>query len=242
MKIQILTHVAAVIVGFVGGLWYHKYLKTQEAVVAKAPDELTRRVPVQTSSKYTDANLVNSAVGMSNYEFAERLTFVYAAATTPERQVTKDGLIATCNGPQALAFYEYYKKVNGMNLDGDGKELRAFLTTVGQRLGSEISETFRVRFPKGTWDMDSLVHGWAKGQPAAAIAWVQGLPQDSPMRLRLLQGVLWGVAETNPAEAIKLFHELPEKDKNSKEAVYGVGNSLVRSFGLDALNSVPHRH
>jgi hypothetical protein len=169
-------------------------------------------------------------------EFAVHMADAWLAVGDPRAHLRRSLCLMNCDTERAVAFYQEYKSRKGLTLKEDASDLRELITMIGRKDGRSFLEQMLQLSPSGSAELDSLIHGWASVDPQASVAWLNDLPEGSPIYSQMLKGLLWGIAENSPSTAAKVFQELAPADRN--DATVHVSDSTVFYHGLTGLNSL----
>jgi hypothetical protein len=168
---------------------------------------------------------------LSVKEFGTHMADVWLDYGHPDNHIRRALCLDACDGERATAFYREFKRRKGMTFKEDSLQLREFFTIVGKHDGSGFMKQILEASPQGVAELGSLTHGWAAANPQEAVAWLNSLPEGTTYYKQALDGAMWGIAETSPATALKVYLELDPADRNTGTA-HNIANSTVMNHGV----------
>ncbi len=172
---------------------------------------------------------------MSPEEYGVRYAELMQKQDTPtllrERAAMLDGI----NAARAAAAYTRFKKQRGLRDSDNSNEIRHLLTAAGARDGRQALEAIRQAAP-AFHELDSLIHGWASKSPGDAVNWFNALSAESPEERDALSGLMWGLAENNPATARMVFHSLSPDDQLA--SAEGTARALYSTQGTQGIDDL----
>ena len=188
----------------------------------------------------TPAELVRSQLermkSMSPDEFAIQMADSWLAYGNVDEHLRRALYLSACNGERAVSFYREYIRRKGGPTHND-QQLREFFTIAAKQDGKRFVTRLLEANPEGVGELDSLVHGWAAKNPSEAVAWINSLPEGTPYYARALKGAVWGLAESSPSQALKVYEQLDANDRN-EDTLWGLTNSTVMNHGLKGLTEL----
>ena len=246
----------AVALGFGAG-WLGKPLPKQSADIGKSSalsrSEVNPTSRIATTSVRSQGSTSSNSSGstieshftaelkslrrLSDAEFASRMADTWFARENPENLLSRALFAEACDSGKAMAFYDEFKRRKGISSQEDGGlVLRDFMTMTGKRYGAELVHKLLETNPQGTWELDSLIHGWVTAEPTQAVEWLNALPEDCPFYSKSLQGIVFGIGEISPSSAADIFLKLPAEERNKKfESLAG---GVIRGKGMVGLNEM----
>ncbi len=254
--------VAVFLMGMAGGLavaWSFlgegEPAKGKEAIVKERDLKMDRSIPFRNGDRSAVKPVPESTeplapsridgmraeiAALSDEEFGKQMSSAWSTklGATPEGLMRKALFLAACDGDRAIEFYAAYKDRKGMSLTNEGgQELRAVMTQLGRTDGKGFMEKLLAESPEGTWDMDSLMHGWAATNLDEAVEWMNSLPEDSPVFSKVVKGLVWSLGEVSPEAAMSVFSNLAPEERDAK-TYRSLSSSVVQNQGIAALGNL----
>lgn len=140
--------------------------------------------------------------------------------------------LQSCGGERAAAFYKELKNRGG-GVVPDDQRLREFFTIAGKQDAKGFVTRLLEDSPMGVPQLDSLFHGWALTNADEAVAWMNDLPESAVYYQGALNGLLWGVAEKDPARALAVYEQLGPQ-QTGLQTLWGLATSTVANHGMQS--------
>lgn len=173
--------------------------------------------------------------------FAQELSkLIHDSDVTPDSLERQAALLRGMDAEKALATFFEYKKTYMGNLAGFDPKLSSLLQVAGSLDGRGCADKILHTSPNGIPEIGGLLHGWAKTRPGEAAEWFNKLPAEYPMYRNALHGVLFGLAETDPAFARTTFTSLNRESLPPEDylvAAESVTSSLISFHSVESAAS-----
>ena len=231
MKAPVLCLViaAAGAVGLCGGwmLWGGKE-NAAEGVVSRAiasgrpgengPRKADRKAsltagPVGSHAAEVMASELDIINALTPQEFGIAMTDLWLAAPTPDNLIRRGLYLASCNGERGEQFYVEYKRRKGLS-HGENSGLGEFFTGTGSQDGRDFLDRMLKIAPGGFCELECVTHGWALTDAQGAVDWLNALPEGAPYYQQALRGLMWGLAQVSPEQAMQVYTKLDPMERS----------------------------
>lgn len=177
-----------------------------------------------------EEKLQDEFAAMPVADFAHELALMLRSLEyTPEFLERKAAMLRYMDSEHAIATYLEYKKMCGMPLERWDSNVMSLITRAAMLDGQSCVEKLLKDGTLNVGEIGPLMHGWAKGNPAAAIAWYNGEHPDEFNLRDASHGLFFGLAEGNPDFAMQAYRTLMEDQ---------VDETCIRTAGLGLLSSL----